>query len=565
MRMRVGRTATGRDATGRSAAPGGERLVSSLALLAYAAAALAPLAAILILAPPASGAAGGSATGGGGLIQTLLQPRSLRAIGFTLAQAGISTLAALAIGLPGAALVARYKFPGRRALKSLSILPFSVPSVLVVLAFVLFYGRGGYLNHFLMWAFALREAPIGFLYSFWGIILVHGFYEFPIVLQTVGEVWERLPRDRERAARLLGAGRLRAFATGVLPSLAPAIAQAAALCFLLCFFSFAVVMVFGSLAGSTMEVEVYRRARMEADPAGAASIALAETAIALCVVALVALLERLGRKGGAMAKAAGSRLELARPRGAASAAIAAYALFLAVFFGGPMLSLLAQAFTVRSGLAGPAAFGLGNFARLFSGPGHPFVAALAATAATALPAALAATLAGCAGALALRRGGALAKAVASLPIAVSGIVAALGWSLLFPRGGIALIPLVQAFCALPYVLKSVTAALDTLDLGPTEAARCLGASRARAAFGVELPAVLPAILAAFAFSFASAAGDVNVPMALSRGSFETLPVYLFRLTSAYRLPEACAAGVVLALLVSAVFAAKERRASDARG
>jgi thiamine transport system permease protein len=532
--------------------PSGAKLVSSLALVAYSAAALAPLAAILALAPrgPGSGVLGAFAA--------LAEPRSLRALGFTLAQAAASTIAALAIGLPGAALVARYRFPGRRALKALSVLPFSVPSVLIVLAFVLFYGRAGYLNRFLMWSLGLPDPPLGFLYTFWGIVLVHGFYEFPVVLQTVGEVWERLPRDREQAARLLGAGRLRAFATGVLPSLAPAIAQAAALCFLLCFFSFAVVMVFGGLAGSTLEVEVYRRSRLEADAAGAASIALAETAIAVGVVALVALFERGSAVGAASAKAAGTKAELAPPRGAAAAAIAAYAAFLALFFGGPMISLAVQAFSVRPGPLGPAAFGFGNFARLFSGSGGAFPSALLGTAATALPAAGIAAALGCAGAFALRRGGPAAKAAAALPLAVSGIVASLGWSLLFPRGGLVLIPLVQALCALPYVLKSVAAALSTLDRGPVEAARTLGAGPARAAIGVELGSVAPAVLAALAFAFAASAGDVNVPLVLGQGGFETLPVYLFRLTSSYRFPEACAAGVVLALLTSAAFAFKDR-------
>ncbi len=449
-------------------------------------------------------------------------------------------------------------------MKALSILPFSVPSVLIVLAFVLFYGRAGYLNHFLMWAFNLTEPPIGFLYTFWGIVLVHGFYEFPVVLQTVGEVWERLPRDREQAARLLGAGKLQAFITGTLPSLAPAIAQAASLCFLLCFFSFAVVMVFGGLVGSTLEVEVYRRARLEADASGAATLALAETAIAIAVVTLVSLFERRTASARAAVKLAGSRLELEKPRGRTKAALLAYAVFLAVFFGGPMLSLMVQAFLVRSGPLGPSTFGPDNFLRLFSGSGSPFLAALLGTVATALPAAFIATVLGCIGAFSLRRGGSFAKATAALPLAVSGIVASLGWSILFPRGGITLIPFVLALGAMPYVLKSVAAALSTLHQSPLEAARTLGASRLTAVFGVELPAVLPAVLAAFAFAFAASAGDVNVPLVLGQGSFETLPVYLYRLTSSHRFPEACAAGVVLALLTSAVFAVKEKRFNNAR-
>ncbi|MDP3176856.1 MAG: hypothetical protein Q8M76_03060, partial [Spirochaetaceae bacterium] len=128
------------------------RLFSRLALAAYAAAALAPLAAILLLAPRGDSFASA--------LEILSRPRSLRAIGFTLAQAAASTVAALAIGLPGAALVARYRFPGRKALKALSVLPFCLPSILVVLSFVLFYGRSGYLNRILMGAAGLKEPPL---------------------------------------------------------------------------------------------------------------------------------------------------------------------------------------------------------------------------------------------------------------------------------------------------------------------------------------------------------------------------------------------------------------------
>ena len=174
-------------------------------------------------------------------------------------------------------------------------------------------------------------------------------------------------------------------------------------------------------------------------------------------------------------------------------------------------------------------FGPGNFLRLFSGSSSPFLAAMAGTLATALPAAFIATALGCIGAFALRRGGSFAKATAALPLAISGIVASLGWSILFPRGGITLIPLVLALGALPYVLKSVAAALSTLHRSPLEAARTLGASGLSAAVGVELPAVSPAILAAFAFAFAASAGDVNVPLVLGQGTFET-PVSYTHLT-----------------------------------
>jgi thiamine transport system permease protein len=525
----------------------GGRLVSSLALIGLASASAAPLVAVAAL-----GSAGDLLEA---LRTTLAQPRFLKSLGFTLSQALASTVAALAVGLPGAFLIARYRFPGRRALKALSVFPFSMPSVLVALAFVLYYGKSGFLNRALMGALGLSEPPIGFLYSFWGIVLVHGFYEFPIVLQIVGESWSSLPRDAERAARMLGAGRIRAFATGTLPSLAPALAHSAGIVFLLCFFSFAVVMIFGGLAGSTLEVEVYRRARFEADPAGAAAVAAAETLVALIVVAAIGLSDRRS----AALRSAGGPAELARPRGPAALALAAYAAFLALFFLGPMAALVAQAFSVRSGPLGPSSLGIGNFARILGGPGRPFLSALADTASTAVPAALIAVVLGSIGALALRRSGPFAKSVSALPLAVSGIVSSLGWSLIFPNGGNALVPLAQSIGALPYVLKSVASSLASLERSPVEAARTLGAGRLRAAVGIELRGAAPAVGAAFAFALAVAAGDVNAPLVLGRGDYEPLPVLLYRLVGSYRLQEACAVGVLLGALSSLAFFLNERR------
>jgi thiamine transport system permease protein len=531
------------------------RTVSGLALFVFAAFAAAPLLELARFGLLEQARGRGLAE----LAAGVFSARNLASLRFTLSEAACSTLAAFAVGLPGAFFVARYRFPGRRALKAAAAFPFGVPPVLVVLAFVLFYGQNGHLNRFLMAALGLREPPLSFLYSFWGIVLVHGFYEFPVVLETVGEALSLLPREREEAARLLGAGRLRAFATGTLPSLLPALAQAAGLTFLLCYFSFAVVMVFGGLSGSTLEVEVYRRARLEADAGGAALLSLVETAIALAVVFLLGLME----KKSVTARKAGSRPSRSVPRGQCLVLLIAYGLFLAVFFLGPLLSLLVEAFTVRRGLIGAAHFGFGNFTRLFAAGDSVFMAALADTLRTAIPAALLAGGLGALLALGLRPRGSAAKALVSLPLAISSIVASLGWSLLFPQGGLPLIVLVEASSALPFAAKSVLASLSTLDRKPIEAARSLGANRLRAALSVELPAIGPALAAALAFSFASAAGDVNVPLLLGPEDFQPLPLLLYRLTSSYRLPEACAVGVLLGLLVSLAFFAKELPQKDA--
>ena len=490
----------------------------------------------------------------------LAAPQTGRALSFALRQAAASAALALAVGLPGAWLCARYRFPGRRLLKSLSAVPFCVPPILIVLAFVVYYGRAGILNRALMAVFSLKEPPVTFLYSFWGLVLVHGFYNFPVVLQGVSATWSTLPRDREEAARTLGAGPFRAFLTGTLPSLMPSIVQAASLVFLFCFFSFIPVLVFGPLGGTTLEVEIYRAARFDGKLPFAAALSLLETAVALAVVLVFQLMEK---RNSAAARKAGSLQETSKPRGAAALALGAYAALVAVFFAGPLVSLAAQAFIVKRGPGGAWHLGFDNFARLLAS-GGPLLGSIADTLVTALPAALIASVAGSliAASLRDRKGGRLGEALVTLPLAVSGVVSALGWSIIAPSGSPVVVVIALVSTALPFTLRNVSSSLSSLDRGPGQAARVLGASRLRASLDIELPAILPAILSATAFSFSLAAGDANAPLILGSGGFQPLPVLIYRLVAAYRFPEASAVGLTLALLTGFVFFAKEQ--GDAR-
>ena len=76
---------------------------------------------------------------------------------FTFFQATCSTLMALIIGVPAAFFCGRRRFPGRKFLLSLSVVPFCVPSIIIALGYVTFLGLNGGLNHFLMFIFGGYE------------------------------------------------------------------------------------------------------------------------------------------------------------------------------------------------------------------------------------------------------------------------------------------------------------------------------------------------------------------------------------------------------------------------
>jgi thiamine transport system permease protein len=71
------------------------------------------------------------------------------------------------------------------------------------------------------------------------------FFNYAVVVRTVGGLWSLLDPRLEDAARVLGASRWRAFREVSLPLLRPAIASAAAIVFLFTFTSFGVVLILG--------------------------------------------------------------------------------------------------------------------------------------------------------------------------------------------------------------------------------------------------------------------------------------------------------------------------------
>ncbi|HZK19565.1 MAG TPA: ABC transporter permease subunit, partial [Treponemataceae bacterium] len=160
---------------------------------------------------------------------------------YTLKIALGSTAIAVLVGLPAAFFVSHRRFFGKKTLVSLSSVPLCIPPLLIALGFVLAFGMNGSLNRFVKHVFGFTSAPIVFLYSYWGIIIAQGFYNFPLIMKTVADTWSQLPQDEAHSARLLGASENRVFRTVTIFQLLPSLASASILVFLFCFFSFIIV------------------------------------------------------------------------------------------------------------------------------------------------------------------------------------------------------------------------------------------------------------------------------------------------------------------------------------
>ncbi|MFK8910034.1 ABC transporter permease, partial [Streptomyces sp. YS-3] len=154
----------------------------------------------------------------GRIIEVITEPDIGHVLWFTTWQALASTALTLLIALPGAYVFARLDFPGRHLLRAVVTVPFVLPTVVVGTAFLALLGRGGLLDE--LWGVRLDT-------TVWAILLAHVFFNYAVVVRTVGGLWAQLDPRQEEAARVLGASRLAAWRTVTLPALGPAVAAAA--------------------------------------------------------------------------------------------------------------------------------------------------------------------------------------------------------------------------------------------------------------------------------------------------------------------------------------------------
>ncbi len=501
-------------------------------------------------------------------ITILTNPYIIRVLSFTILQATISTLGALAIGLPGAYLLANYSFKGKKIIKAISSIPFILPSILVVLGFVIFYGNKGILNSLMVSLFRLENPPIKILYTFSAIILAHTFYNFPIVLSIVSSFWSHLPRKTALAAATLGASRVKVFTTITFPRLLPAILSASALVFLFCFSSFAILLVLGGGPQfTTIEVEIYQRARMMGDISGASALALISIIIAIIILSFYLATQRKmsnTEELESFRKVDNSLREIKKFRN--KSIVTLYTIFTSVFVLGPLLSIIYRSFFAQVSRTSKMTFSLENYRKLFSSTslfdGIAF-SSLLQSLSIAFIVALISTMMGVM--LSSRISSSMKKSnlsleiFAMLPMAVSSVVLGLGYyiiSLFQPNGSsykILLVILAHVVITSPFVLRTMLPSYRRIPFSYRQASLTLGASVKTTFFSIEIPLLKGAIATSAAFAFAISMGEINATLVLADSSITTLPLVLYRLIGSYNFASACALGSILMVICLIMF------------
>jgi thiamine transport system permease protein len=495
----------------------------------------------------------GGAGGWAGVSGILTTAENVRSVENSLVQGGLSAVFAVAIGYPAGVFLGRFDWPGRPIVRSFLLVPFLLPSLVVVFGILDLFGPAGLLSSHVPALSALGSGLPA-------IVVANLLFNVPIVVLFTAAGCEGSSDELEETVATLGGSPARAYRdVWAMPTWVGA-AAGGLLTFLFSALSFAPPLVLCGPGCYTVEARIWflDTSGLEPTAAGVLSVAM----VAVFLVPTAAYLWVLGR----LRRAGRRRIHRARRLGRPTP----LTLGLAIETGGVLLAVfgLLGAVLYRAlepiGGGGPGA----AWSDLFSPTTTQRlgISTLGAVGNTLFFAVMAAGIAlvlgivtGYAIARRPRRAGALGL-VLFVPLLLSPVVLAFSlaefWRPLFGGESTvwALVIVSQAALALPLALQSLEIPLAGLTVEEREVARTLGATSWGAFLDADLPRVRDGLVTAGLFAFALGLGEFTATYFLVTPTFTTVPVALYDLSNTRLLPTAEALAGLLLVLSLGVFA-----------
>jgi putative spermidine/putrescine transport system permease protein len=200
----------------------------------------------------------------------LTEPEAQAALWVSLRLAFVSTLAALAIGIPCAMALVRHRFPGRGAVLALVLGPLVVPLIVTGVGLLQFFSL------------------IGLRGAFLQLWIGHTVVCIPYVVRSVAGALATADPTQEDAARICGAGPLTVFRRVLWPQIRQGVAAAGIFAFIVSFDDFAISMWLADARSFPLPLYLYIAIQRMFDP----SIAALSALMVFFALALVLLIEK---------------------------------------------------------------------------------------------------------------------------------------------------------------------------------------------------------------------------------------------------------------------------------
>ncbi len=171
----------------------------------------------LVLIPLASIFLSASRLGFGEFIGVVTSRQVVSGYVVSLSCAFLAALVNAVFGIVLAWVLVRYEFPGKRLMDGMIELPFALPTAVAGIALTYLYSDQGWIGSL------FAKVGIKIAYTRIGITIAMVFVGIPFVVRAVQPVLEKLDRQYEEAAMMLGANKPYTFFRVILPELFPAL------------------------------------------------------------------------------------------------------------------------------------------------------------------------------------------------------------------------------------------------------------------------------------------------------------------------------------------------------
>ncbi|MGA0614271.1 ABC transporter permease [Paracoccus sp. KR1-242] len=198
-------------------------------------------------------------------------PEFTRAFLTSLKLGTLSSTIAVAIAVPAALAIARYKFPGRGALSALFMSPLMIPHVVLGIAFLRFFSIGGLQGTMTV------------------LVISHVAVVFPFALRLTLAATTGMDRSLEMAALSMGASTWTMFRRVTLPLILPGVISGWALSFIQSFDEVTMTVFLAAPGTETLPVRMFLYVQDNIDPL---VTSVSAVVIALTMAVLI-LLDRI--------------------------------------------------------------------------------------------------------------------------------------------------------------------------------------------------------------------------------------------------------------------------------
>jgi sulfate transport system permease protein len=214
--------------------------------------------------------------------QAITTPAAVHAFWLTIEIALIAVPLNTIFGIVTALALVRGRFRGKTVVDALISLPFALSPVVIGLALLLVYGRGGWVS-----------LPFQVIFALPGIVLATVFVSLPFVVREVVPVLREIGDEQEQAAATLGATSWQVFWRITLPAIRWGVAYGVVLTTARAIGEFgAVSVVSGRIAGQTQTLTLLVEQRFQNfDLAGAYAASALLGVIAIATLLAMTLLK----------------------------------------------------------------------------------------------------------------------------------------------------------------------------------------------------------------------------------------------------------------------------------